>query len=138
MRACRLRPGEAIIDATLYYFVAASASEAAYLVTLMNAPCLNDAFVQSRESGRDFHQHPWRKIPILKYDNKNSSHVKLAKLGAKAEKVASSWLSDPEVTSLSLGQVGLSSRLRDLLKNKGIFAEIDDIVRKILPDQAST
>ena len=138
MRACRLRPGEAIVDSTLYYFDTLSASEAAYLVALMNAPCLNDAFVQSRDSGRHFHQHPWRKVPIRRYDKNKPSHVALAELGTKAEKITTSWLSCPEGTSVSLGQVGLSSRLRDLLKNEGIFAKIDKIVQDILPDQALT
>ena len=138
MRACRLRPGKAIIDFTLYYFVALNASEAAYLVALMNAPCLKDAFVQSRDSGRDFHQHPWRKIPICRYDEKIPSHVALVELGTKAEEIATSWLSKLAGASVSLGQVGLSSRLRDLLKNEGIFAEIDEIAQKILPHQAHT
>ena len=53
------------------------------------------------------------------------SHVALAELGTKAEKIATSWLSCPEGTSVSLGQVGLSSRFerppskrRDLRKDR--------------------
>lgn len=136
MRACRLRPGEAIIDTTLYYLITASAPEAAYLVTLLNAPCLNQAFVQSRESGRHFHQHPWRKVPIPRYDKNDSDHVAIAKVGIKAEKFVSSWLSGNEAGSLSLGQVGMSARIRELLREKGLFAEIDQVARKILPHQA--
>ncbi|MDE0611749.1 MAG: N-6 DNA methylase [Gammaproteobacteria bacterium] len=136
MRACRIQPGRAIVDASLYYFVASSASEAAYLVALMNAPCLADAFAQSRESGRDFHLHPWRKIPICRYDGRISAHVELAKLAVQAERMVEKWLHSPYNPSDRLGQVGLSQRLRDFLRAEGVFARIDRLARKILPDQA--
>lgn len=136
MRACRIQPGKAIVDASLYYFVASSASEAAYLVALMNAPCLADAFAQSRESGRDFHLHPWRKIPTCRYDGWISAHVELAKLAVQAERMAEKWLHSPYNPSDRLGQVGLPQRLRDFLRAEGVFARIDQLTRKILPDQA--
>ena len=136
MRACRTRPGSVIVDATLYYYVAVNASEAAYLVALLNAPCLTNAFAQSRESGRDFHLHPWRKIPLRRYDGQNSTHVKLAKLTTQAERMAQRWFSSPYNPSSHLGQVALSERLRDLFRSEGLFAEIDRLARKILPDQA--
>ena len=136
MRACRIRPGDAFVDATLYRFVADSASEAAYLVALMNAPCLSDAFAQSRDSGRHFHLHPWRTIPISKYDGQNSSHVELAKLATRAERMAERWLSSPYNPSNHLGQVGLSKRLRSLFQDEGVFADIDRLAREILPAQA--
>lgn len=136
MRACRLRPGDAIIDFTLYRFSACSASEAAYLVALLNAPCLINAFAQSRAGGRDFHLNPWRAIPIRRYDKGNSAHVDLAKLTVQAERLCNVWLSNPESSTGHLGQVALSKRLRELLLEKGIFDQIDRLARKILPRQA--
>ncbi|MDE0303045.1 MAG: N-6 DNA methylase [Gammaproteobacteria bacterium] len=137
MRACRLRPEEPIIDFTLYRFSASSAQEAAYLVALLNAPCLNDAYVQCRKSGRDFCQHPWRSIPIRRYDGKNPDHVELARLAAKAERTISTWLTNLPSNELnSLGQVGLSARARGLLLEKKILEEIDCIARNLLPDHA--
>lgn len=135
MRACRLFPGQVVVDATLYRLVAGSAQEAAYLVALLNAPCLNDAYVQSRQSGRDFHQHPWRSIPIRRYDGKNSDHATLARLAVKAERAAGTWLSHLPPGELNrLSQVGLSTRLRGLLHEKEILEEIDRIARNLLPD----
>ena len=64
MRGARSQTGSFVVDDTLYYFNAASAGEAGYLTALLNAPCLSRAFRESRTSGRDFHQHPWRTIPI--------------------------------------------------------------------------
>ena len=135
MRACRLRPGEAIVDSTFYRFAASSAQEAAYLVALMNAPCLNDAYVQCRRSGRHFHLHPWRSIPIRRYDGENLDHVALARLAAQAERATSTWLSRVPPNELnSLGQVALSERVRKLLHEKGVLEEIDSIARRLLPD----
>ena len=137
MRACRLRPGKEIIDATLYRLNASGANEAAYLVALLNAPCLSPAFAESRDSGRHFHLHPWRRVPIARFDQSNPTHVGLARLTVRAERIAVTWLARPEIQSAGLGQVGLSSRIRDLLHEKGVFAKIDRLARKILPDQAS-
>ena len=137
MRACRIRPGEAIVDATLYWFIAPNASEAAYLTALMNAPCLKDAFVQSRSSGRHFHLNPWRYIPVCRYNHAKAGHRKLVSLTRKAERIVESWLKKNIDLSSSDGQVALSMRLRSQLLDKGVFAEIDSIARKILPDQSS-
>lgn len=136
MRACRIRPGEAIVDATLYRYVAGSASEAAYLVGMMNATCLTEAFSESRESGRDFHLHPWRAIPIPKFKRTKSNHVALARLGEQAERMVKSWLADLEAQGTRLGQVALSTRARKLLHDNGISDQIDAVVRQILPRQA--
>lgn len=136
MRACRIRPGEAIVDSTLYWYVAGSAREAAYLVGVMNAACLTEAFSQSRASGRHFHLHPWRAIPIPKFDRKNPKHIDLARLGERAERLVGSWSSGLEAQRIRRGQVALSTRARALLHDNGISDQIDAVVRKILPQQA--
>lgn len=136
MRACRLRAGEAIIDATLYWFAAPSASEAAYLVAILNAPCLNQAFVESRTSGRHFHLHPWRAIPIRRYDAQDPDHGALIRLADKAEKLVKKMLASAEVTDQGLGQRGLSTRIRETLAGSGILDEIDSGVQRILPRQS--
>lgn len=137
MRACRFSPGEAVVDYTLFRLVASSTEEAAYLVALLNAPSLKDAFVQSRSSGRHFQLRPWRAVPIRRFDPGNPKHQALAKLTERAEAATEEWLSTPSSEVARLGQVGLSSRIRQLLSAKGIFAEIDHVVREILPDQAT-
>jgi len=136
MRACRFVPGSGVIDYTLFRYLASSAGEAAYLVAMLNAPCLNDAFAQSRTSGRDFQLNPWRKVPIRRFEHGNPRHQALAKLTEQAEAVTEKWLSEASPEVVRLGQVGLSSRIRALLSAKGIFEEINRIVRKILPNQA--
>ncbi|MXX94633.1 MAG: SAM-dependent DNA methyltransferase [Gammaproteobacteria bacterium] len=136
MRAYRTKPTEAIIDSTLYWFAAPTANEAAYLTSILNAPSLNNAFVESRTSGRDFHLNPWRCVPIQRFDAENLNHVALAKLTVKSEKLIVRWIANLNVTERKLGQVGLSKRIRKLLTDEGIFDEINNHVRKILPDQS--
>ena len=136
MRSCRLQPTDIIIDSTLYWLVASNAKEAAYLTAILNAPCLNDAFVQARTSGRDFHLNPWRCVPIPRFDSEYPNHTALASLTVRAERAITTWFSRLEDSERSLGQVALSTRIRKLLSEKGIFDEINTHVRKILPKQS--
>ena len=64
MRAARTSPGSGFVDASLYWHRARIADEAGYLTALLNAPILRRAFFEARESGRNFHLSPWRKVPI--------------------------------------------------------------------------
>ena len=71
MRAARVAMRDEIANDTLYHWRAGSEGEAAYLVALLNAPALGQAFVDARRSGRDFHTHFWGKVPIPRYDKNN-------------------------------------------------------------------
>lgn len=136
MRACRICVRDAIVDATLYRYVAMSENEAAYLVCLLNADCLNEAFSQSRASGRDFHLGPWEAVPIPKFDSSVSDHIAIAQLGQKAEKQVQALLSATSAKLAQMRQVALSRQIREHLRNNGTSSEINKVVRKILPDQA--
>lgn len=136
MRACRVCPDNYLIDATLYYFVCKSVAEATYLIAILNAPCLVRAFARSRDSGRDFHLHPWRRVPIEKFDKTNANHTMLGKLAVNAERVVTQWLNERH-ESVGPGQEALSKMIRGLLADVGIAQQIDEIVREILPDQSS-
>ena len=136
MRAARAFPSTTLIGSSLYRWDTNSEQEAAYLVAILNAPALRIAFVDSRESGRDFLSNPWKHVPIPLFDEKNVDHLKLAGLTEKAEVAAEKWYSDTGV-SLSLGQIGLSSRIREELSKGKISPQIDTLVKKILPEQVS-
>ncbi|MDE0703782.1 MAG: hypothetical protein OXH59_08680 [Rhodospirillaceae bacterium] len=135
MRAARSRAASFVVDDTLYYFNAASAGEAGYLTALLNAPCLSRAFRESRTSGRDFHQHPWRTIPIPRYDVADEVHRELARLCNRAERAAETWLSGQ---TARYGQVATSSRIRSLLDEQGISAAIDRAAAAMLPEHANS
>ena len=134
MRGARSQPGSFVVDDTLYYYNAASAGEAGYLTALLNAPCLSRAFRESRTSGRDFHQHPWRTIPIPRHDAADEVHRELTRLCNRAERVAGDWLCQQ---TASYGQVAASSRIRSLLDEQGILTAIDRAAAEIFPEHAS-
>ena len=132
MRGVRIRPQ--LIDSTLCHFTAASADEAAFLVALLNAQGLQRAFRDACASGRDFALHPWRKVPLPRFDARNANHRELVGLTARAESAAAQVLAaqeDPE----RRGQKFLSARIRAGLHEEGIMADIDNYVAAILPQQ---
>ena len=134
MRGARSEPGSFVVDDTLYYYNAASAGEAGYLTALLNAPCLSRAFHESRTSGRDFHQHPWRAIPIPRYDAADEMHRELARLCNRAERAAENWLTRQ---TGRYGQVAASSRIRSVLDERGISVALDRAAATILPEHAN-
>ena len=131
MRASRWRPGAAILQHTVHYYQCQTSDEAAYLVALLNAPCLGRAFLESRTSGRHFTNNPWRNVPIAKYEKTNATHRRLASLCKRAERVTHTWLVSQEQ---NLGQVAASNRIRELLANALILDEIDQEARLLLPN----
>ena len=132
MRAARTNPGSGFVDSSLFWHVAQSEAEAGYLVALLNAPCLRQAFFESRESGRHFHLHPWRKVPLPRFDSQNPLHMELARLCDIAEEVAFGAAQDKP----SASQPALSKHIRDRLAAEKISTAIDNVVAQLLPDQA--
>ena len=136
MRAARVSAGKEIVDNGLYWLIVESEDEAGYLVTLLNAACLDRAFSESRESGRDFHLHPWRKVPIPLFDQYDQDHIRLAELCNAAEDLANIVVREALTDRPSLGQVGVSKRIRDAIGASKIGQEINEISRRLLPSQA--
>ncbi len=137
MRSARTSSGSGLVGNTLYWYVATSEDEAAYLTALLNAPCLKRAFFESRASGKHFHLHPWRKVPIPKYDASNPDHVRLAELCQRAEKVAVSVARDAKRRIPKAREVKLSNLVRRRLVAAGVFPAIDEALTKLLPDQVT-
>ena len=131
MRSARTIPGEAVVEHVLYWFVAGSEVEAGYLVSLLNAPSLRRAFRKSRRSGRDFDQHPWRKVPIPRFDPTDQRHRQLADLCSEAEAEATRVRD----SLLDAGQVKVSNEIRRRLGERGIMARVDVLASRLLPNQ---
>ncbi len=136
MRAARTQPSNGFAEDTLYWHVASSADEAGYLTALLNAPCLQRAFLESRESGRHFDLHPWRKVPIPRFDSNNGQHRALAELCESAEKVARDVAAEIAAKFPLAQQPKLSNEVRAGLEGKGILSDIDRIAAQLLPSQA--
>ena len=136
MRASRYLSSAAIVDSSVYRWTATSADEAAYLVAILNAKCLRRAFVEARGSGRHFHLHPWRKIPIHRFDPKNPVHQNLVSICRQAEHSVQLLMESGFNNRCS--QVAQSKHIRLHLDKAGVLDQLDVLVQKILPEQAVT
>ena len=130
MRAARITEGMAAINSNVYRRAMDNITEAQYLVAVLNAPALEEAFRACRTSGRDFHKNPWRAVPIPAWDAGNRAHQRLAALASRAERTVGAM-------DLPAGQVAASRRIRAQLAEDGTFAKIDALVRDILPNHAT-
>ena len=132
LRACRVEPS-VLVTHKVYHAILATADEAAYLTSILNAPCLQAAYQQSRKSDRDFETHFWRTVPIPRYNPQDAAHRALAELCGQAEAIAEEVIGQqPD----NLGQIALSDRVREALMEQGIARRIDREARRILPEQA--
>lgn len=139
MRGCRIPLSSSVIHETLYHSSFEKPEEAAYLVALLNAPSLLQAFKGSQTSGHGFHLQPWRRVPIPKYEPHNNLHRELVNLTTEAEVTAQELLNElirekGKVAQLS-GQKALSKRIRARLVENRISGRIDEVVAKLLPEQ---
>ena len=137
MRSARTFPGSGCVGHTLFWHVANSEDEAAYLTALLNAPCLRKAFFQSRESGRHFQLHPWRKVPIPRFDSKNRWHSELVELCKRAEDAAHITAEKVKKKHPNAGPLKLSNTVRKRLESDGIFPSVDKVAARLLPNQVS-
>lgn len=96
MRAARMIHNKAIVDSSVYWYIAENEEESAYLVGVLNASVLTEAFSESRTSGRTFHKNPWRKIPIPRYNKDDTIHKNIVKLTLRAEDLAATVLANRE------------------------------------------
>ncbi len=130
MRAARAPLATTLVNDSVYRWNAGSRDEAAYLVALLNAPTLRTAFADARGSDRDFHLSPWMNVPIPRFDPENAGHTRLAELTRAAEDLAKPWRYDEKNR-----QITISRRIGETLKKKKILQDIDEITRRLLPDQ---
>ncbi len=137
MRGARTHAGSAVADDTLYWYQAQTSAEAAYLTILLNANCLQHAFTSAKESGRHFDLHPWRKVPIPRYDETDPLHREIAGLCTRAEKIATATVDTELKRAPNREQPSLSKAVREALTDSGINAEMDHCARQLLPDQAT-
>lgn len=117
-----------------HHYTAGCEEESGYLVSMLNAPCLQSAFQGARRSDRDFLQHIWRRVPIPRFDHENGDHLELARLCVVAEESALTLVA--QVLPEDASQVMASKLIRRELKKSGIASEIDAVVRRVLPDHS--
>ena len=136
MRAARRASGSGVVENTLFWYRAQTKAEAGYLTVLLNTNCLQSAYAESRESGRDFQVHPWRRVPIPRYDQTVALHREIAGLCTQAEKIAEITVTRELKARPGKGQVVLTKAVRNALAASGVDAAMDACARELLPDHA--
>lgn len=129
VRACR-HIGDQIVTSSCYWFSLKDFNESGYLTSVLNSDALSLSLQGTRKSDRDFHTHFWSEIPIPKYNHESAIHRRLSELCSECEKVASSVRDSLE----GQGQIALSKKIKHELVLQGQSAQIDDLVRELLPD----
>ena len=127
LRAAR-SPGKVLVNDGVYWFMC-PAAEAAYLIALLNARALAERFRAARQSDRDFHTHPWRKVPIPRFDPADRHHRELVGLCEEAEAVAAGVL--PAVAAAAPHDA--SARIRRAVGEAGLEERLAAAIRHIIP-----
>ena len=128
LRSARMRT-DLVCSLNLYHYTCRTASEAAYLVAMMNADCLQEAYRQSQRVRRDFAHHFWRTVPIPRYDARDANHAALVALCEEAESVAASAR---DGLRGNVGQIQASAKIRAALRESGIAARLDAAVGEVM------
>ncbi len=129
VRAARIRCDLPVVHQE-YWYTAKSEDEAAYLVSVLNADCLQSAYQQSRKSDRDFLHHIWHYVPIPRFDAENDHHHALVNLCLEAEQTAAKVRDSMAPDD---GKIAVSEAIRSALRENGIARQIDEQVKAILP-----
>ena len=137
MRAARIDRRSALIEHTLYWWDAPNEPEALYLLAMLNAPALRKAFADARPSDRHFSLSPWTEVPIPLFDSCNEDHIQLSKLAEKAELACLEWADKNREKINKSGQISISKSSRELPEVTAALDEIDEVIRKLMPEQAT-
>ena len=131
LRAARTTD-QPILNDACYWLPTRSGAEAAYLVAVLNADALQDAYRAARRSDRDFHTHIWHQVPIPRFDRDERLHRRLARLGETLEQTAITARDRPDLAEV--GQVKACKQIRIALRDQVIAERVDNAVRELLPD----
>ena len=128
--ACVCTDDTAIVEHKLYWSAFETLQEARYLCCILNSDTARDrvAHLQSRGQwgARDFDKVMFE-LPIPKFDPVDTLHTDLVDAASRAEAVATATV----VTEVNF--VAGRTRIRRALAADGVAAEIESLVRQLLP-----
>ena len=140
--AAVIRDSNAIVDHVLFQTTCNSEPESHYIIAIINS---NELAKQAKpfcptnwaKEIRHFHKHGW-KLPIPRYDEGESLHVRLSELGATAEQECQAIIDESDIMSRPAGDAQ-SRAARRLLRhewqpNSATAQAIEDAVGRLLSD----
>jgi hypothetical protein len=131
MHICAAKLGDetAIVNSDIYWAPVQSETEAVYICAILNAPIITELARPLMSYGKDerhIHKHVWD-LPIEQFDHSNSTHKRIAELGAAVEKLAATFKIDE-----SLHFAATRRHIRDFIMSKTEGQEINDLVADML------
>ena len=132
--AARVPDDGRILHDTVYYVRCRSRAEARFLTAVLNSDALLPALLQTRRNGMDFAAHPWKVIPIPRYDGSSGLHRRLSRLAGRAERAAARACA---VVGSEASAAEARRAVADALCAGGISGEIDAACAELLPDHAA-
>ncbi len=128
--SCVVHDRSLVIDHMLYWMATDNVNEAYYLSCFFNSDFVRGQIAHKQSQGQFGARHfdkVMLSLPIPRFDSRNHEHVKLAKLGKRAENNAAA-LEIPERYKFQRAR----KFIRDHLHQSGMTHEIDTTVGKIL------
>ncbi len=120
-----------IADCKLIYFETDNANEAFYLAAFLNSSEVNKLIKPIQSHGehnpRDIHKKPFE-LPIPKFDPKDQTHIRLAKLSRAATDKIRKWSKSTNLSTQSIAKT--RAQARSLITSE--LEEIDSIVKPLL------
>lgn len=118
-------------DMAMYYYNTESEDEAFYLCSILNSNTVNE-FIKPLQSRGDFGARNIHKAPLIfdipQFDKKNSSHIRLAKIGKAAQDDVMKI-----IHTLDLKSIGkIRSVIREKISDK--LNEVDILLKNISKD----
>lgn len=131
LTAARLSDPKVIVDHMLYWAEAVTVGEAQYLIAILNSDLVLQ-WVKPLQAlglygGRHFDKNVFA-IPIPMYDSTDELHARIAKLSAKAEKLAETVLIDPSWTFQKARK-----EVRKALALDGLTEDIELAIHELIP-----
>ena len=120
-----IMPSNTIVEHMIYTVSVKSKDEALFLTALLNADVMQEAYQNTRKSDRHFNAYFWSEVPLPRFNPKNKKHVELAKLAKEA------------ITISEQDPIQKRKDVSEYLRENGISAKIDDIIKKLLPEYVS-
>ena len=125
----KLRDKKAIVNSDLYWAPAQSEAEADFISAILNAPVTTELARPLMSYGKDerhIHKHVWE-LPIEQFDHSNDIHKRIVVLGAKLEKLASTFKIDE-----ALHFAATRRHIRDFTMSTPEGVELNDLVANML------
>ena len=144
--AAIIRDNHAILDRKLYQTICRSEEEAYYILAIINsnqfALAAEPFMTKGLFGARDFEKHGW-KLPIPRYESKDSLHLRLSKLGKTAEQECEAHIAKSDIHTKQAGdaqsRAARQTIRHDWQPNSKIAKDIENAVAQLLkaPKQAA-